>query len=96
MLIMLMYNATVTPCTVAPCIVTASHVECAVYVAITGSTWLSWDIRGAYCMEGYYVHSNNNRYLRSHADQYLLTYKRTFSSYGDKAFVIKLCSQIVE
>ena len=33
-----------------------------------------------------YVHSDNTRFLRSHADQYLLTYKRTFTSYGDKAF----------
>ena len=34
-----------------------------------------------------YVHSDNTRFLRSHADQYLLTYKQTFTSYGDKAFV---------
>ena len=27
-----------------------------------------------------YVHSDNTRFLRSHADQYLLTYKRTFTS----------------
>ena len=33
-----------------------------------------------------YVHSDNTRFLRSHADQYLFTYKRTFTSYGDKAF----------
>ena len=33
-----------------------------------------------------YVHSDNTRFLRSHADQYLLTYRRTFTSYGDKAF----------
>ena len=33
-----------------------------------------------------YVHSDNTRFLRSHADQYLHTYKRTFTSYGDKAF----------
>ena len=33
-----------------------------------------------------YVHPDNTRFLRSHADQYLLKYKRTFTSYGDKAF----------
>ena len=37
-----------------------------------------------------YVHSDNTRFLRSHADQYhhhhYLPNKRNFTSYGDKAF----------
>ena len=33
-----------------------------------------------------YVHSNKTRFLRSHANQNLFSYNRTYTSYGDKAF----------
>ena len=33
------------------------------------------------------IHSGNTRFLRSHADQNLLLCNRTYTTYGDRAFV---------
>ena len=35
----------------------------------------------------YHVHSSNTSFLRSHADKRLLIRNRTYTSYGDKAFI---------